>query len=93
VQSAVIAQDGSSERGNLSGTVKPITGYPVLVGYKNWPGGFTTSTNMFAGACFTGTTIWLAPADADRVVSIDVATASMLGYNAYLLPSRYQLAP
>jgi hypothetical protein len=59
--------------------VVAIYGNGTMVKYDTWPIGMSLGTQAFIGGCFDGTSVWMAPARADRVVRIDVSSGVMTG--------------
>ena len=55
----------------------------TMTGYNTWPMGFTKGNNAFSGGVYDGTSIWMMPMNADRVIKITPSDGSMTGYNTW----------
>jgi hypothetical protein len=53
-----------------------------MSGHNAWPSGFTKESCAFRGGVFDGSSIWMIPENADRVVQVHVANGSMTGYTS-----------
>ncbi|WP_010276616.1 S-layer homology domain-containing protein [Paenibacillus senegalensis] len=72
-------QNGFSYSGLIP--AQPLGTEIEMIGYQDWPDGFTKDRYAFAGGVFDGQSIWMLPFDADRVVKVDSVTGQMTGYN------------
>lgn len=52
-----------------------------MIGYQDWPEGFTKGGYAFAGGVFDGQHIWMIPFNTDQVIKVDSVTGQMTGYN------------
>ncbi len=74
-------QDGFSYSGLIP--AQPLGTEIEMIGYQDWPEGFTKDGYAFAGGIFDGQSIWMLPFNADRVVKVDSDTGQMTGYNSW----------
>ncbi|RME69350.1 MAG: hypothetical protein D6781_08780, partial [Verrucomicrobia bacterium] len=78
----VLAQTYSQDGYSFSGTVTqtPIGDTVAMTGNSAFPGDANIGTIHFRGAVTDGTNLWLAPADADRIIRVNKATGAMTGF-------------
>lgn len=74
----ISSQDGIGYSGPISGNEVAGT---TFTGYQAWPSGFAKGSSDFVGGVYDGTSIWMIPYNADRVIKVNPSTGEMTGYS------------
>jgi hypothetical protein len=74
----ISSQDGIGYSGSIHGNEVVGT---VFTGYQAWPSGFTKGSSAFVGGVYDGTSIWMIPYNADRLIKVDPSTGEMTEYS------------
>ncbi|WP_375105294.1 cadherin-like beta sandwich domain-containing protein [Paenibacillus sp. RS8] len=53
----------------------------AFTGYQAWPSGFSKGLSAFVGGVYDGTSIWMIPYNADRLMKVNPSTGEMTGYS------------
>ena len=64
-------------------SVASATTQGTMTGHDSWPSGFVKGNYAFRGGVYDGTSIWMIPHMADRVIKIDPSDGSMTGYDGW----------
>jgi len=67
----ISSQDGIGFSGSIAANEGVGTAF---TGYQAWPSGFTKGSSAFAGGVYDGTSIWMIPYNADRLVKVNPST-------------------
>ncbi len=74
-------QDGFGYSGKLT-SFSEITN-PTMFLLNNWPTDYSKPAGAFWGGVYDGTSIWLIPNNADRLIKVNPSTGEMTGYNTW----------
>ncbi|MFC5699669.1 hypothetical protein ACFPVX_00125 [Cohnella faecalis] len=74
----ISGHDGIGYSGSIPGNEVAGTAF---TGYQAWPSGLTKGSSGFIGGVYDGTSIWMIPYNADRLMKVNPSSGEMTGYS------------